>query len=136
MQLQEQGRTYLRGCLSDMLGNTRSGTDAMSLTILETDLEMASSRLRRAGPTIRELVWQVAAETGVPAFAIIGRSKTQKASSARQEVMRRAYATGTMSAGRIARRMGRDTSTIFHALYHDAYKARKRERSRWRRAQQ
>lgn len=68
-----------------------------------------------ASPVLAQAVAEVAAETGLPQDAIIGRSRHDAVCQARQRAFLLAHQRG-LSASEIARRMGRDHSTVLHGI--------------------
>ncbi|HEV8035937.1 helix-turn-helix domain-containing protein [Yoonia sp.] len=68
------------------------------------------------GWSIASITDAVSRKTGISAEAIMSADRTIRVSSARQEVMRRAYATGRYSLPEIGRALGRDHTTVGHGI--------------------
>jgi hypothetical protein len=64
---------------------------------------------------VRDIVREVAAETGIPAYRIISPERTVTVVDARHRLILRLYHTGR-SMSHIARLIGRDHSTIWHFI--------------------
>jgi chromosomal replication initiator protein len=68
------------------------------------------------GWTIATIVMAVARETGIPRREIVSDNRSFPVAHARQEAMRRAYATGKFSLPQIGKFFGRDHTTVLHGI--------------------
>lgn len=98
---------------ADQLSNVRKLE--MQVASLRAEVARLNAALNPPSDVVMRICEEVANEARVGVFDILGRSRLGHIAEARKDAMQKASAAG-LSAAEIGRQMGRDHTTVLHAL--------------------